>query len=203
MNKIIVIDYGMGNLRSVKKALERMNVDALITSDKNALLAADKLILPGVGHFSNGMKNLKDLGLTELLNKKVLLEKAPILGICLGMQLFTEFSEEGNCEGLGFFKAITLKFKFNEQPMKVPHIGWNSVEFEKGCFLDDPVYSNGSFYFVHSYHVVCEDKKDIIGTTNYGYSFSSAIQKDNIIGVQFHPEKSFQAGLSLLKKFCS
>jgi imidazole glycerol-phosphate synthase subunit HisH len=203
MNKIVIIDYGMGNLRSVQKALNRINIDAFITSDIEKIISADKLILPGVGQFKNAMKKLNDLGLIDVLNRKVIEEKTPVLGICLGMQLFTNHSEEGDCNGLGYVNATTIKFRIEKSNYKIPHIGWNSVSFIKDCLFDDEIYSKESFYFVHSYHVRCNDESDIIGTTDYGYIFTSAIRKNNIIGVQFHPEKSFSAGLSLLKKFCS
>lgn len=203
MTKIIIIDYGMGNLRSVQKALDRINVASSVTSNKHVISLADKLILPGVGHFKNGMTHLQDLGLIDVINKKVLEEKTPILGICLGMQLFTNHSEEGDCAGLGFFDATTIKFKSSDAQIKIPHIGWNNVTFKKDCPFGDEIFSQESFYFVHSYHVECSNTQDIIGTTQYGYSFTSAIHKNNITGVQFHPEKSFKAGLQMLKKFCS
>jgi glutamine amidotransferase len=203
MTKIVIIDYGMGNLRSVQKAFERINIPAVVTSDKHEIILADKLILPGVGHFKNGITQLNDLGISDILNKKVLDEKTPILGICLGMQLFTGYSEEGNCAGLGYFDATTIKFKTYNAHFKIPHMGWNNVEFNKDCLFSDEIFSSDSFYFVHSYHVECMNKKDIIGITHYGYNFASAIQKGNIIGVQFHPEKSFKVGLKMLEKFCS
>jgi glutamine amidotransferase len=203
MNKIIIIDYGMGNLRSVQKALQRINIDSLITSDKDIILEADKLILPGVGHFKNAMKKLQDLALVDVLYKKVIEHKTPILGICLGMQLFTKFSEEGNCSGLGYINATTLRFAATDSQMKIPHMGWNNVIFNKNSLYNDEDFNEQCFYFVHSYYVKCKNKIDILGTTYYGYPFTSAIQKDNITGVQFHPEKSFKIGLHLLKKFCS
>jgi imidazole glycerol-phosphate synthase subunit HisH len=203
MNNVVVIDYGMGNLRSVQKALERINLGAIITSDRNAILGADKLILPGVGHFKNGMERLKALGLIEVLHEKVMEVKTPILGICLGMQLFTKHSEEGDCNGLGYIDANTIKFKSGDTQLKIPHMGWNSVAFEENSLFGEPIFSQGSFYFVHSYHVECMNKQDIIGTTNYGYDFTSAIHSNNITGVQFHPEKSYKIGLHMLSKFCS
>ena len=203
MAKIIIIDYGMGNLRSVQKAFERINIPAIVTGDKNIILKADKLILPGVGHFRNGITRLHDLGLIDILNKKVLEDKTPILGICLGMQLFTKYSEEGDCAGLGFIDAKTIKFRKEKDRLKIPHMGWNNVVFNKDCIFGDEIFSKDNYYFVHSYHVECNDKNDIIGTTFYGSSFVSAINRHNVTGVQFHPEKSYNAGLQLLNKFCS
>jgi imidazole glycerol-phosphate synthase subunit HisH len=203
MHKITIIDYGMGNLRSVQKALQRINVECKVTSDKAAILEADKLILPGVGHFKNGMTQMQKLGLIDVLQKKVIELKTPILGICLGMQLFTKFSEEGNCLGLGYINATTLRLVPKNPQMKIPHMGWNSVIFRKNGLFSDADFADQSFYFVHSYYVKCKNQLDILGTTYYDQPFTSAIQKENIIGVQFHPEKSFKIGLHMLKKFCS
>lgn len=203
MIKTVVIDYGMGNIRSVHKALTRINIDAIVSSDKNVIFGAGRLILPGVGHFKNGMNRLKEMGLIDVLNKKVLEEKIPILGICLGMQLFTKYSEEGDCAGLGYFDATTIKFKIKGDNLKIPHMGWNNVVFRKDCLFGEELFSLENYYFVHSYHVECLNKNDIIGTTDYGYTFASAINSNNITGLQFHPEKSFKTGLKLLKKFCS
>lgn len=197
---IVIIDYGMGNLHSVLKAFRRIGADVTISSKKEDMVKAEKLILPGVGHFKKGMENLKIRGLIEILNKKVIGEKTPILGICLGMQLFTKFSEEGNVEGLGWIDARTIKFNLGDK-FRVPHMGWNNIKIEK----DNKIFSNldeeDYFYFVHSFHVNCKNKEDILSTTEYGKRFASAIQRNNIIGVQFHPEKSHDAGLKILKNF--
>jgi imidazole glycerol-phosphate synthase subunit HisH len=203
MASIVIVNYGMGNLRSVQKAFERINIPAIFTSDINLIQAAEKLILPGVGHFKNGMTQLNDLGMIEVLKRKVLEEKTPILGICLGMQLFTKHSEEGDCEGLGYFDAVTVKFRETDKRLKIPHMGWNNVVFTEGSIYNEELNQGESYYFVHSYHVNCQDNSNILGTTDYGYTFTSAIQKDNITGFQFHPEKSFTSGLRLLRKFCS
>lgn len=203
MRQVVIIDYGMGNIRSVQKALQRISIDALVSSDRNAILNADKLILPGVGHFKNGMERLNSMGLTDVLNKKIKIEKTPVLGICLGMQLFTKYSEEGDCEGLGYIDAFTVKFRKTDERYKIPHMGWNNVSFSKDSLFRDEMFSNETYYFVHSYHLECTDKNDIIGTTDFGYTFTSAINRENITGVQFHPEKSFKAGLNILKTFCS
>jgi len=201
--KIIIIDYGMGNLKSVQNHLIRLGYPAIISSNRNDILSADKLILPGVGHFAEGMKKLKEYDLIESMNKKVLEDRCPILGICLGMQLFTEFSEEGNTNGLGWIKAKTKKFVFAgiQKELKIPHMGWNTINFrfKSNLFMDIP--DDSSFYFVHSYYVECGHEEDILAETEYGIKFTSVIGRDNIFGTQFHPEKSHQAGIQLLKNF--
>lgn len=197
---IIIVNYGMGNLRSVEKAFNRIGVKAVISSKKKDLEKADKIILPGVGNFANGIVNLKKYEILDTLNKKVLKDKTPILGICLGMQLFTDWGEEGDTVGLGWIKGKTIRFKLNNK-LKVPHMGWNTINKQKSNVLLEKINSDSSFYFVHSYYVDCRDKKDILATTTYGVEFTSMIQKDNIYGSQFHPEKSHSSGLQILKNF--
>lgn len=201
--KIVIIDYGMGNLRSVQQKFTRLQIPAEISCNIDVIAAADKLILPGVGHFANGMKNLKNMGLLEVLNQKVLQQKIPILGICLGMQLFTEFSEEGNVEGLGWIKGKTIKFSFPEgtKTLKVPHMGWNNIYMTKSSKLMENIADDAMFYFVHSYHVQCADASDCLTMTNYGIDFCSAVERDNIYGTQFHPEKSHDSGFQIIKNF--
>jgi len=201
MYKIVIIDYGLGNVRSVEKAFFRLGITPEISSCHHDILNADKLILPGVGHFKNGMLNLRGMGLIGPLNEAVLIRKIPILGICLGMQLMTEFSEEGNCEGLKWIKAKTVKFSFNSMKLKIPHIGWNSLNLLRGNDLLKNINSNDLFYFIHSYYVKCENKNDILTTTYYGIDFVSSFNNQNIFGCQFHPEKSHSKGLEILKKF--
>ena len=159
------------------------------------------MILPGVGHFANGMKKLRELELIDVLDEKVLSQKTPILGICLGMQLFCKFSEEGNIEGLKWFDADTVRFKKNDVRHKIPHMGWNSLEVMKKSELFKSLDKEHLFYFVHSYYVKCNIQEDVLATTNYAYEFVSAIEKDNIYGVQFHPEKSHEWGEQVLKNF--
>jgi glutamine amidotransferase len=201
MNPVVIIDYGMGNLRSVKKAFERLDIKAIISSSKKDIEEAEKIIIPGVGHFSSGMHNLKALDLVKPLCDKVLKAKTPVLGICLGMQLLTRHSEEGDEDGLGWIDAITVKLELSEKNLKIPHMGWNKLSIKK----ENPILANidesTSFYFVHSYQVKCSDQADVLSTTIYGTEFVSGFQKENIIGVQFHPEKSHKAGLKLLKNF--
>lgn len=198
---ITIINYGMGNLRSVEKIFQRLNCNVLITSDVETINKADKLLLPGVGHFEKGVEKLKKTGIWDVLNNKVLVDKTPILGICLGMQLMTKHSHEGNVEGFGWIDAQTEKFNL-KSPLKVPHMGWNSINLKKrsskiSLNLDD----SSLFYFVHSYYVTCNNEDDILFESNYGHKFVSGFQKNNFLGVQFHPEKSHQTGLQLIKNF--
>jgi imidazole glycerol-phosphate synthase subunit HisH len=202
MGKITIIDYGMGNLRSVQKKFLKVGAEVDITSDLDQIMKAEKLLLPGVGHFANGVKKLKERGIWELLNKKVLKEKTPILGICLGMQLMARYSEEGNAEGLGWFDAEVVNFTIRDKlKYKVPHMGWNNTIIVKENSLMKDLDNESMYYFVHSYYMKCNNKKDILTTTGYEDKFVSAIQKDNIYGTQFHPEKSHDTGEKLIKNF--
>jgi imidazole glycerol-phosphate synthase subunit HisH len=200
--KITIIDYGMGNLNSVKRVFSRIGCEVIITSNYLDVIDSEKIVLPGVGHFHKAVDNLKELKLWDALNEVVLEKKIPILGICLGMQLMTKFSEEGNVSGLAWFDAEVVKFVVNDSlKYKVPHIGWNQVEIKKSSQLYINVDLISGFYFVHSYHVECHNKEDILNETVYETSFVSGIQKDNIWGVQYHPEKSHNAGEQLLRNF--
>lgn len=202
MQTIAIIDYGMGNLYSVKKVLERLKVNVILTSNPEMILAADKLILPGVGHFGKAMENLKELGLIDTLNKVVLENKTPILGICLGMQLMAQRSEEGNTEGLGWFDAEVVKYKVNDQlRFKVPHVGWNRVQVNMLSKLMANIEDNAEFYFVHSYYIKMKNPSEALNTSIYEDPFTSAIEKGNIFGVQYHPEKSHDVGEVLLANF--
>ena len=201
---IVIIDYGVGNLRSVYNKLKRIGQNAEISSDLSTIAKADKIIIPGVGHFKNGMDKLKEYDLIDILNKRVLIEKIPVLGICLGVQLFTKRSEEGDCEGLGWIDAETIRFVIpasEKTRFKVPHIGWNSVSIIKDSLLFKNVDPSELFYFVHSYHLKCNDKNSILGNSNYAYDFVSCIEQGNIFGTQFHPEKSQDAGIQLFENF--
>jgi glutamine amidotransferase len=198
---IVIVDYGMGNLRSVQKAFERIRIPATISSKVNDIKTADKLVLPGVGHFERGISNLKDRGLFELLNEQVQGKQTPILGICLGMQLMTEFSEEGNCNGFGWLKAKTQRFSFQSNSLKIPHMGWNNLSIKNSDTLFKDITADNFFYFVHSYYVSCECDNDILSETSYGNRFVSSFQRENIFGCQFHPEKSHDSGLLILKNF--
>jgi glutamine amidotransferase len=197
-----IIDYGMGNLGSVKRKLDKIGTQSVITSDPDTIRKADKLILPGVGHFGNAVMEINSLGLWDVLCNEVLIIKKPILGICLGMQLMAKCSEEGEAEGFGWIDAEVVRFDVkNSLKYKVPHIGWNQVTLKKQSPLFTGVDLLPGFYFVHSYLLKCNDKADILNETEYEYPFVSAIQHDNIYGVQYHPEKSHDAGERVLKNF--
>jgi glutamine amidotransferase len=200
---ITIIDYGMGNLRSVQKAFERIRVPAKISSDVNEISSAAKLVLPGVGHFAQGISNLRQRGLLEALNEAVLEKKKIILGICLGMQLMTEFSEEGNCAGFGWIKAKTQRFTFNPNGLKIPHMGWNNLSIKNSDSIFQGITLDNFFYFVHSYYISCSNEKEILAETSYGNNFVSSFKKENIFGCQFHPEKSHDSGLLVLKNFAA
>jgi len=200
---IVIIDYKMGNIGSVTNMIKKIGYTTLVTSNAQDVESATKIILPGVGHFDKAMRNLRELNLIEILNRKALIEKVPILGICLGMQLLSEKSEEGNSSGLGWIKGEVCKFTFGYNPnkLKVPHMGWNTIHQRKYSALLEDLNSNPRFYFVHSYHFKCYDQADILCTSEYGYRFVSAVSHENIMGVQFHPEKSHKFGMMLLRNF--
>jgi imidazole glycerol-phosphate synthase subunit HisH len=199
---IVIIDYDMGNVGSIENMIKKFTKDVIITRNHDIIEKANKLILPGVGSFDTGMKNLNHLNLTELLNNKVLIDKIPVLGICLGMQLLTEKSEEGVMNGLQWIKGETVRFRYKDNiRLKVPHMGWNYVKKIRNSKLLENMHEESRYYFVHSYYVICENKEDTILETTYGFNFTSALQKENIFGVQFHPEKSHRFGLQLLKNF--
>jgi imidazole glycerol-phosphate synthase subunit HisH len=202
MSDIIIIDYGMGNLRSVQKKFERIGVDAEVSEDLNKIQNAKKLILPGVGHFANGVRNLKESGIWDILNKRVTIDKVPIIGICLGMQLMAKKSEEGDVLGLGWFDANVIRFRVSDTvKYKVPQMGWNNLSIMKESPFFKGINPSAQFYFVHSYHWLCDSVGDELATTQYDYNFTSAVFKENILGVQFHPEKSHEQGEILLKNF--
>jgi len=195
-----IIDYGVGNIGSIANMLKKVNEDSIITSDVAEIRKANRLILCGIGAFDDGMTKLENMGIIETLKQKVLEDKTPILGVCLGMQLFTKGSEEGNKEGLGFINAFTRKFQITK-PLKVPHMGWNLVHSSKPSSLMTNMYEEPRYYFVHSYHVVLEDQSNELLKADYGYPFTAAFEKENILGVQFHPEKSHKFGMKLYENF--
>jgi len=198
---ITVIDYGMGNLGSVINMFKKIGVVSKITSDLEDIKTATKLLLPGVGSFDKAMQRINDSGIKEVLDYKVLKEETPILGICLGMQLLTNNSEEGIEKGLGYINASTKKFSFQDKKMKVPHMGWNLVEKSTSSLLTTNFEEESRFYFVHSYYVEVEKQENSILKTTYGLEFDSAIQHKNVYGAQFHPEKSHKFGMKLLDNF--
>jgi len=196
---IVIIDIGMGNVGSIQSMFDYIRVESMLSKDPDVIRDATKLILPGVGAFDNAMRMLDLTGLIPVLNDVVLKKKVPILGICLGMQLLTKRSEEGVLPGLGWIDAETVLFPKNDG-LRVPHMGWNTVKIEKESKLFEGEEEN-RFYFVHSYFVRCNDSRDILTTTHYGFDFSSSVSHENIYGVQFHPEKSHRFGMRMLKKF--
>ena len=199
---IAIINYGLGNLSSVKNALDVLGVDAKVTDDIKEIRKADKIILPGVGAFGYGMENLRKLGLVEVLQKEVVENKKPFLGICLGMQLICKKSyEEGEFEGLGWVDAEVIRFNDNGGRLLVPHVGWNSVECDLNCPILFGGASEQTFYFVHSYYPDVKDQGIVMGWCDYGVKFPAILQKNNIFAAQFHPEKSQTEGLEILKKF--
>ena len=200
---IVVIDYGMGNMGSILNMLKKVGAEATVSSDKSVIAGASKLILPGVGAFDNGMKNLNRLDLLPILNQKAMEERIPVLGVCLGMQLLTKGSEEGDFAGLGWVDAETLKFRFDkaDQSLKIPHMGWNTVEIKQPSAIFEDMYEEPRFYFVHSYYVKCVEDADVLATTHYGHEFTSSLRRANIMGTQFHPEKSHKFGMKVFQNF--
>jgi glutamine amidotransferase len=200
---ITIIDYGVGNSGSIVNMLKKVGVKSTISSDPSEIAAAEKIILPGVGAFDVGIKNLKSSGLIDVLNEQVAEKKKPFLGICLGMQLLAKSSEEGNENGLGWIDAEVMKFDFNGDngDLKIPHMGWNQIKNKKSHRILNNLGDESRFYFVHSYYMKCNQPDDGLLTCNYGIDFTCAVQKDNIMGVQFHPEKSHKFGMQLLKNF--
>ena len=199
---ITIVDYKTGNLGSIQNILKRIGEKSIISSDKDEIAGASKLILPGVGSFDTGMGNLMNLDLIDILNKKVMIEKIPVLGICLGMQLLSKKSGEGSLPGLGWIDGETVRFNFiNTTEYKIPHLGWNFIRQNKESKLFSEMIPASRFYFVHSYFFKANDQEDILTSTTYETEFTSAIERGNIIGVQFHPEKSHKFGMKLLKNY--
>lgn len=197
-----IVHYGAGNLRSVIHAFERLDEPVEVASDPERVRRARRLVLPGVGSFDAAMAHLDRTGILPVLNEQVMERKVPILGICLGMQMFTKRSEEGSLPGLGWIAGETVRFRFeNGGGLKVPHIGWNEIERRRACPTLENFESGASFYFAHSYHVVCGDEEATAATSNYGGEFVAAVQKENLFGVQFHPEKSHILGERFLRNF--
>lgn len=199
---IAVVDYGMGNVRSLTNALEYFGCDVVVTDHPAVLEEADRIVLPGVGAFGDAMKAIRERGLEDVLTKQAMVVRKPILGICLGMQLFAQSSDEhGEHRGLAWLDAEIKRLTVSH-PLKVPHVGWNEIEFPDGDWLFREVRRNeANFYFVHSYHMVCNDASDVVATTDYGRPVTAVVRRGNLVASQFHPEKSQDNGLRLLQNW--
>jgi glutamine amidotransferase len=199
---ITIVDYGLGNLGSVANMLKRVGARSRVTSDAREIAEASALVLPGVGHFDEGMRNLRSRALVDVLTDRVVRDGTPVLGICLGMQLMARGSEEGTDPGLGWIDADVKRFALPpETRLAIPHMGWNEVEP-----IEDPLFRDLSgrdtrFYFVHSYHLVCDDPGAVAAWCTHGYRFAAAVRRGNVFGTQFHPEKSHRHGMTLLRNF--
>lgn len=198
---IVIIDYGMGNIASVKNALDFLKLDSRISSAREDLEKATHLILPGVGAFAEGMRRLKDYNLVDVLKEEVVSGKKPFLGICLGMQLMAERGQEGGeHSGLGWIQGVVKRLQVDEKQYRIPHIGWNDVLPENNMRLFMNTEPN-TFYFVHSFHLELGERGVRVATTEYGEKFTASIEKENLFGVQFHPERSQKSGLRVLENF--
>lgn len=200
MSLISILNYGMGNIGSVANIIRKVGGDCEIISTPEEVAVAKKLLLPGVGAFDAGMNSLRASGLEEAIKASVY-NGTPLLGICLGMQLLLDYSDEGSSMGLGLVSGRAKKFDSTKHNIKVPHMGWNTVSVAKTSVLFEPSDCDDRFYFVHSYFAECENKNDIATYTTHGEQFVSSFEKDNIFGAQFHPEKSHKFGMKLMKRF--
>jgi imidazole glycerol-phosphate synthase subunit HisH len=201
---IVVVDYGMGNLGSIANMFKKVGAEARIASDPEVLREADKLVIPGVGAFDNGMRSLAERGLLEVLELKGRVERVPVLGVCLGMQLLMESSEEGCLPGLGWIEGESIRFRLDDYPqLRTPHMGWNTLDAYRPHPLFAGLEDAPRFYFVHSYHVVCRREGNELARTTYGRAFTSAVVEGNVLGVQFHPEKSHRFGMQLFRNFAT
>ncbi|MFH1077792.1 MAG: imidazole glycerol phosphate synthase subunit HisH [Patescibacteria group bacterium] len=201
MAKVAIVDYGMGNVASVRNAFLSLGADATITARAEAFEDATHIVLPGVGAFGDGMRNLRAHGLVDVLTHEAIEKRKPFLGICLGMQLLADMGEEGGeNEGLGWIHGRVRRFRVDEKRFRVPHVGWDDVEPKPGEALFDGIASP-IFYFVHSFFFDGTEDSDVIATCDYGERFTAAVRHGNVMGVQFHPEKSQKSGLALLKNF--
>lgn len=200
---ITIVNYKMGNIRSIVNALDYLGIPSQVTSSPKEILASEKLILPGVGSFRVAMANLHEMRLVEPLNQVVLEKKRPILGICLGMQLLADLGEEdGKTRGLGWIKGRVVRFAFNDPLCRIPHTGFNAVRFNgQGGMLFQSLSDHADFYFVHSFHIDCDEERDVTGRADYHGEFVASVQKGCVFGVQFHPEKSQSNGLLVLRNF--
>jgi glutamine amidotransferase len=202
---ITIVDSGLGNIGSLRNMFRKIGVPVGTAGTPQEIEGASKLILPGVGSFDQGMRQLREKGFEGVLTDKVVQRGTPILGICLGMQLMTRGSEEGSQPGLGWLDATVVRFNPSEaaERIRLPHMGWNQVKPLYPSPLLVPIDSEIRYYFLHSFHVVCQRQEDVLGLTHHGYDFASVFRKGHIIGVQFHPEKSHRFGMDLLKGFAN
>ncbi|HVR91091.1 MAG TPA: imidazole glycerol phosphate synthase subunit HisH [Novosphingobium sp.] len=201
-NKISVVDVGVGNIRSIWGSLQRLGAILAIAASPTEVVDAERLLLPGVGHFGSAMARLKSHGLGDALNEAVLVRRVPVLGICLGLQLMAKGSEEAEAPGLGWLDARVVRLQVEDRVcFKVPQIGWNTVDPGRPGRLLQGTDPHAEYYFSHSYHLDCSDARIVVATTGYGAHFPSVVEQDNIFGTQFHPEKSHSAGLAVLRNF--
>lgn len=199
---VTIVDYGMGNLHSIQRKLKQLGAKCLISTDASDIHRAERLVMPGVGHFGAAMGNLRERRLVGALHEAANVRRIPILGICLGMQLMASRSDEGNAEGLGWLGFRVVRFEVEDRARhKVPHMGWNTVSARKQSALFAGVSDQAEFYFAHSYHADSGAAEGVLCETDYGYRFPSGVERGNVFGVQFHPEKSHEAGIALLKNF--
>lgn len=202
---ITIIDYGSGNIRAIGNIYDTLKINYKIAKSPEEVMGAEKIFLPGVGAFDETISMLDKTGFRGVLDFEVMHNKVPIIGICVGMQILAESSEEGKLPGLGYIKGKVRKMDaslLNQKP-KLPHLGWNSIEITRQSALLKNIDSELGFYFLHSYYFECENEEDILTTTTYGKSFASAINHDNVFGIQFHPEKSHHNGINLLHNFAT
>lgn len=197
-----IVDARIGNIGAIKSILNKIGTNGVICSQPELIMDYKLVILPGVGAFDNGMRSLKERGWIDILNEIVLVRKVPVLGICLGMQLLCNSSEEGELEGLKWIDADVKKFNIDPAlNLKIPHMGWNTVKISKENPLIEKTDTEQRFYFTHSFHANCKHPEDVLAITQHGYDVTAAISRENIYGVQFHPEKSHKFGIALIKKF--
>lgn len=199
-----IINYGCGNIKAFQNVFTRLNIPAKVVASSNEILDVSHIVLPGVGAFDFVMNSFNNSGLRDIVEKKVLLNKTPVIGICAGMQILADSSEEGNEKGLGWIKGTVKLFDTSKIPFqtKIPHMGWNQIQTSENSLFNG-ILTGSNFYFVHSYYFEVHDQKDAIASTEYGYKFTSGVSNANIYGVQFHPEKSHHNGIQLLKNFAN
>lgn len=202
---VTIVDYGSGNINAIVNIYEKLKVDYCIASTPEQVTGAHKILLPGVGAFDETISKLDSTGFRRVLDNEVLENKVPIMGICVGMQILANSSEEGTCKGLGYIKGKVKKINADliSQKPKLPHLGWNSIEVLKNSDLLKDIDSVFGFYFLHTYYFECEDQSNILATSNYGATFASAVNRENVFGIQFHPEKSHHNGVKLLHNFAN